>query len=370
MDSMTKVREMRQFGGSDLTAARTALEAEISSVGGARGRHTRGMVIGGGAIAAGVVLAASLVGGIHPSPASAQEILENAAALQVALYDTPLEKGQFLRTTYVRESLSYLGAGWQEEAEPFSTVPDDAIAAVLTGSSDVSYRSADPSDDVTHDTDDYYGIAAYGDTAAAEAAWADYYMTGGAAKIGKKNPGKVWRTGSSAQGTGFLEWELQGEIPEDPQAFLDAWTARAGAIDPESDAGTRTGTREPALDRLWRLVGDVDFANASGHDRAVVLRALALTDGAEVVSTSGDLSVVQYHGEWGTYRLTIDTAKGQLVKVQTESTRGIRYAADSSDESVVDIRVPAFVPEGTYASTETITQDVVDAAPQTDDRDD
>lgn len=362
MDGMTKVREMRQPGSSDLTAARAALNAEIASAGVGRRGHSRGLVIGGGVLAAAAVVTATVVGGIHPASASAQEVLENAASLQVALYDTPLDEGQFLRTTYVREALSYLNEGWQAQVEPFSAVPEDAVAAVLTGSTDVSYRSSDPSGEVTHDTDDYYGIAAYGDTAAAEAAWAEYYVAAGAARIGEKNPSEVWSTSATAPGSTFLERELKGSVPDDPQAFLDAWTARAAERDSEANADA--GTREPALDQLWRLVGDVDFANASGSERATVLRALALTDGAEVVSTDGDLSVVQYRGEWGTYRLTIDTAKGQLVKVQTASTRGIAYAADSSQERLVDVTVPGFVPEGVFTSTETITQDVVDAAPQ------
>ncbi|MFE6733163.1 hypothetical protein [Microbacterium sp. NPDC057650] len=361
MDSMNKVREMRQSGASDLSVARASLEAAIASGGGDRRRSSRGMVIGGGVLAAGLVVAGTLVGGLLPQAASAQEVLENAAALQVDLYDTSLEEGQFLRTKIVRESISYLNEGWQTDAEPFSAVPVHPVAAVLTGSTDISYRSADRSDDVTQDTSGYYGIQAYGDTAAADAAWAEYYVPGGTAKIGEQAPGEVWRTEGRAPGSRFLEGKLQGRIPEDPQAFLDAWIASA-------EGGTATG--EPALDQLWRVVGDADFANASGRDRATVLRALALTDGAEVVSTDGDLSVVQYKGEWGTYRLTIDTAKGQIIAVQSEIHRGAVYVGDGNKERLADFETPAFVPDGTFSSTETISVDVVDSVPQTDAYDD
>lgn len=360
MDNLTRVRDLRHDGPSDLGPARAALDAAISAPHRSRSR-ARGVALGATALAVAGVITASSIGLLNPesvAPASAaQTILVKAADMQVGNYDFPVADGQFLRTSVQYADLVYVGKDWQAQPEPFRTVATDAAAAVATGSTTTVYKPAGADPEYTIESVDFHGVEAYGDTAAAQAAWAKYYEAAGTPQIGTagapsayRTTSSLWKTGGTASATAVLP----GDFPSDPQKFLDAWTARAGSGE----------VQRPVVEQLWFSLTDPAVIHASGKYRAALLGALALTDGATVERSANNSAELVYKGNWGTYRVAIDTEKGLIQKVQVTNSK-IQDWSDGSGKPV-DTQRPAFVPATTADLTVTIDQSVVDSAPKTD----
>lgn len=275
----------------NLTSARQSLENEISSPHHATPTRRRalrwGLGLGGAGIAnAGTFAVIAIVGGsvvapLSDQPASASEILEQAAAAtldEISAADQPLAPGQYLKVSRVTEQvitnpdLMFTAGGTPPE-------PETCAAFTVSNVTDI-YVPADRSADWIVDTQgdvvtDYFGPKG-------EELKTAYY------KVREPVPPSVWSHPNGAImpefGTPefpytFDAWrEKYAEVPRDPAELFAWFEARSFAYD---------GFSEPSdLDVvntiLWVLQANLPPADL----RAAMLQAIADSEVFEVMSVS------------------------------------------------------------------------------------
>ncbi|SDL37481.1 hypothetical protein [Microbacterium azadirachtae] len=349
MDTLTQVRELRQTGPSDLGAARAALDTAINSSPRRNTRpRTRGLLIGAATLAVGGIVTASTIGLLGgpgspagPASASAQEILANAATLQISNYDFPLNAGQFLHTTVTTQRLVYLNP--QDPADPFTAMADGATGAVITEDTRNVYTPAS-GDEYTIQDIGFHGTTSYGDLTAVQTGWKNYYEANGVPAIGAAPDATAYRS---------ADWMVTQASGTDLNA-LDKNRPGADTL--------RTQLGQPTIEDQWRSLADPRVIYGTGEYRATLLNALSQTDGVTVDHNDNGIANLTYTGTWATYKVTIDTAKGLIQKVQITDAKLATTDTTGKSTTVSQTR-PSFVPADTADLTVTITQDVVDAAP-------
>ncbi|KQQ65361.1 hypothetical protein [Microbacterium sp. Leaf320] len=294
-------------------------------------------------VTAGVV--AANIGGVTdpssvPTANAASVLLNDAAQLQLTTSDPQVGPEQYLRTTIAMSNISKVHEGWENSSDPFNEHDGQILAAVRTESVSTQYeREGAPL--ITEELY-FHGVEVLGDAATAQAAWDGYYGDTNVPPIGTAPEPIVWEVPSSPY--------LLGTYPTNPQQYLDEHLAAAKEMEevlPEE-------LRQPPERSMWVAMGDESFHSAPAAYRATHLKALALLPGITITHEDDARAVLECATSRGDlYRVTLDTHSGRVLKVEE------RF----SERANPDGSTPPFL-EGKFDISHTITQDVVDAAPQ------
>lgn len=315
MELLEQVREIgadiEPVGEGAVMAARQQLLREIAreerSAPSHRGARRRW--IGGSALVGGIA-AAALVIGVVVNPASvptaaASVVLEHAAEATLATVALSPAPGQYIR---IEETFEQLHSGF---------APKEGLeyeVRYTTEYSRVIYVPSDRSDDwVAHFkpvrvtvTDGDTGLT--DDIEVAEGVGTEKALAGVA-------PIEAYPGGRIMAGDGWETHEYRinqmeryyDEMPREPQRLLD-WIGRY-----EQEEGIAA----PALVNLY------GFNLAPADLRATIFRALALLEGASVISVDGDITTIAYpEGGEDDLRavISVDTALGLIVGFGHEVT--------------------------------------------------
>lgn len=322
MELMERVREIgadaRGLSDAGVDGARMALRREIAReerVDAASSRHRRARWIGGSALAGGLAATALVIGVVAvpaTSPtASAAELLERAAQATLTAEVLSPAPGQYIQI----EEISRYELGWASDASApgggwWDSRSSATSATVLQ--TRALYVPADRSADWVRD----YNVS----TEVLEISGPDAETAGPALSTSGPAAGLGVEVYPGGQ---FTEPELAAngvdaprfvngmecyydEMPREPEALV-AWLKQHEGVDSASSPSCPPPS----------LTEPENFNLAPAELRATMFRALALTDGAKVVRTDGDITTIAFPegGESTDWMNTvdIDTASGLMV---------------------------------------------------------
>lgn len=370
MDSLSSVRDLRRPYESDVSAARTALTVEMAGARRVRPRHTGARLSAAvvGCLVVGGIAAGSLTGVFEPGgveAASAAPELLTRAAVNVAEYDFDLAPGQYLATTVTTDQLAYVNAEQHGTEYPLLTgVAEGAIAAVTLTDTNTVYRPGETGGPTIISTSKPYPTDAVGDLTIVDAVLAEYLLDPWG-----EEPSYVYEQWDGeypeevdplAADSGALPEEAAPprpgrDFPKDPAEFLAAWEKSVPLDGPDQMSTTEWMLNQVPYDAFGSVL------DASGEYRATFLRALALADDVTVDSTDGDVTVFMAESPRATYRLTVDTARGLVRKLDVFATQAFGVAG-----TLIPVGSSPLVPAEIPTMTVTVTQEIVDSAPAVD----
>lgn len=279
------------------------------------------MGLGAGGLVAGTAVVVMAVAGVltpAAPDAAAAEVLEQAAAVTVAVPDAQVTDGQFLRIQTVDEFVQF----WDEDAADdgngdtfaFNASRDSAEAAVLVRDTRVLYVPADRSADWLYDWGDAEVVRSFG--AQGERAAAEWSSSPGASIRERGTvqvlPGGVWPVGDGdvppvpQLADGYRPY--YDVMPREPAALRDWLRARSGMTGAEGDRWVVASLADPSAINL--MPADL---------RAAFFRAIALIPGFGVVDDDGGTATLRYSVPGHrTTTIVIDTSLG-LVDAIAES---------------------------------------------------
>ena len=359
MDVLNSVREMRSPVDSDVSVARAALDSEIADPHSTQARpRARAAMVAVGALVIGGIVAGNALGWSQPgsggAEAAAAATLLNTAAVNVGEYDFPATDGQYIATTIVGSTLYYVHPGWEKksfsDALNESYIADGAVAAVQADITQTVYQPVDKSAAVTTEQSGFEATAFFGDQDVAHAA-ASAELYGTAAAGVRTEP-----ESATADTEPTSPVSPNGDYPTDAAAFRSAWAAANNSV----EAPTDSMQMSTSMSMIAALIADDDgILSAPGEYRAVFLRALALGEDLTVVSTEGDVSVLEASSANDTFRITVDTAKGLIQKSEWLQ----RVFQPTPDAQPMNVGTASFVPKDAPREWTTVTQAVVDSKP-------
>ena len=363
MDVLNSVREMRSPVDSDVSVARAALDSEIADPHSTQARpRARAAMVAVGALVIGGIVAGNALGWSQPgnggAEAAAAATLLNTAAVNVGEYDFPAEPGQYIATTIVNSTLAYVHPGWESTSFSDSLdsgyIADGALAAVQTDQTLTLYQPVDRSQPLTSAQSAIEATAFYGDqTVAHAAAKAELFGTSAPGVYTEHESMKQWVEEHKDDASPVSQY---ADYPKDAAAFRTAWAQANNTAEAPADR-TQMST---SMSMISALIGASEgILSAPGEYRAVFLRALALGEDLKVVSTDGDVSVLEASSDNDTYRITVDTAKGLIQKSEWLQ----RVYQPTTDAQPVDVGTASFVPKDTPREWTTVSQQVVDSKP-------
>lgn len=342
MELLERVREI----GSEtpalrqeaVNAARQSLLREIAREERARAERLaqRRRWIGGASLAGGLAAAALVIGVVaNPigAPTAAAAVLEEAAATTLTTEVLNPAAGQYIRLdeSYEQSNLGYA---------PEEGVEHDVDYTVSSSRS--LYVPADRSEDWISEVNPQTVTVTRGDPELADdiAAWLEQELgtATGAAGIaaieaypgGRIMAGDGWETHDFRLNTMERYYD---EMPRDPAALLD-WIE---SYEPEP------GVAPPVLVDLY------GFNLAPPDLRASIFGALALQEGASVLTVQGDITSIAYpeRGE-NTARavIDVDTARGLIVGFGHEETTDDGTTTMSDNFGRLTISLADTAPEG------------------------
>lgn len=359
MDVLDQVRDLRPTYPSSTQAPRVALQREIARSRRARPLRRVALVsLGGAAVAAAVVTAVAvsppgLVS--QPSAASAAVYLtETAASIRATATTTPAA------VAVTSRQLGMVG-GPNTVFAPFGDIRAGAVGAVVSESSS-TYRRDEGG--VVHVVDEvrFHSTEVYGDEGAVAAAWDGYYGNTDIGPLGTAPVAELPYTASAREEklpvatTGF---------PDDPAAFLAAWTQgmqdrmaeekaeRATLVegDPEAsgvyDAITERYDVPTADNMIFTLATSPAVHTAPAEYRATFLEALALAPGIVVDEDSAAVKVLAYSSDTSRYRMSIDPAAGAITQIDEylQKVPGSLWSASTKNDPLVDVGSAGFLPD-------------------------
>lgn len=337
MELLERVRDIGadtpDLGVDAMNGARQSLLREI-----AReeriGRRRRTRWVGGSVLAAGLAVAALVIGVVaNPSgtPTAAAAVLEDAATTTLTTEALTLEPGQYLR---IDESFGWHGSGFSPE----EGVEHDVDYVVE--SSRAIFVPADRSDDWIAEAQPESVTVTRGDSELAEeiAAWLG--TTGSATGPAGVAPVEAYPEGRIMAGDGWQTHDYRlnsmeryyDEMPRDPERlreWIDGYEPEPGVAPPE-------------------LVDLYGFNLAPADLRASIFQALALQDGASVLSTDGDVTTIAYpESRESPARavIAVDTARGLIVGFGYEQTAADGSTTISDDFGRLSISIVDTAPE-------------------------
>ncbi len=429
----------------DMVSARNALHREITRAertGARPGRHRLRLAVGAGggvaavgaAVVTGIVLggAGTVVSAVAPpssapfiaapEPATAAELLEQAAtaaadSIDVTAQDQELAPGQYLKVRATRSSWEFLSPGQPAWQGGFSPVREGAVAAYRVDDHTVDYYAADPLDSVHGGSEDSLPREFVGDRAALEAAWnANADLFGGtfaerlAAPENDVYYGREWvewftsndpgAPGFDREKAGITEEEENemvatakevrdgrspvdqyGAYPTDPAEFLTAWGkwhVMGGDSWVAGHTEQEVAKRQAEVDALAPdalaqakedAIGDIliqsqvsDFVTAPAAYRALMLRTVATAGSITVDEHVGDIADIRFSTADADFVASIDVVRGQVLSVDQFTKREEISTADGTNV-IAEIGSTSLLPEGTPDSSYRVTIEVVDSAP-------
>lgn len=448
MDPLNHVNELIPPDAADrvdMVSARNALHREIARserTGARSGRRRLGLAVGAGgglaavgaAVVTGIVLggAGTVVSAVAPpssapfiaapEPASAAELLEQAAtaaadSIDVTAQDQDLAPGQYLKVRATRSTWEFLSPGQPTWQGGFSPVREGAVAAYRMDDHTVDYYAADPLDGVYGGSEDSLPREFVGDRAALDAAWnANANKHGGTFAERLAAPekdvyyGREWlewfnanepgapgfdreKAGISAEeeqemaaaakevSDGWSPVDQYGAYPTDPAEFLTAWGkwhVMGGESWVQSHSEQEVAKRQAEVDALTPdalaqakqdAIGDIliesqlsDFVTAPAAYRALMLRTVATAPSITVDKHVGDIADIRFSTDDADFVASIDVVRGQVLSVDQFTKREEVSTADGKNV-VAEIGSTSLLPEGTPDSSYRVTIEVVDSAP-------
>ncbi|WP_307365147.1 hypothetical protein [Microbacterium sp. W4I4] len=287
-------------------------------------RWTVGLVGAGAAVAAGAVVITNLLPtepgtpgvppGLMPQPASASELLEQAADRVASSGGAVPAAGQFLR---IEETDSFLQFSIPDAATGELTPMGNranAEAAFTTEHTTALYVPADREDEWVWDLRDPWTVGqTWGeDAAAAVKVWQRLEQDGSSTP-------QVWRLpgGRDPQSTETPDATLDGrelfeQMPREPQALLDWFRERSGLTGAEADAAA-----------VWSMSSTLSSSLAPADLRAAMFDALALVKGMQVDDPEADQVTFTYSAtgaDWvRTTTFTLDTERSLITELSDVS---------------------------------------------------
>lgn len=311
MPLLDRVRAIRadenHLEPENLASARQSLENEISSPQHATQTRRRalrwGLGLGGAGIAtAGTFAVLAIVGGsvvapLSDQPASASEILEQAAAAtldEISAADQPLAPGQYLRIDRVEETL-YTG-------------PEIPVCAAFTAHVKSSmYIPADRNDDWVIDRGELIVTDVIGSGGQELVDWTTKWEIRTEAETIAYPGGTGWDNNFVVLGELL---ERLDSMPRDPVELLDYINNLLAEASVPQDERTATATREILSLLEWNL--------PPADLRAAMLNALSISNQFEVASISDEIAtlvrVADSQGGSGE-TVTVDMTTGNIISV-------------------------------------------------------
>ncbi len=283
-------------------------------------RWTVGLVGAGAAVAAGAVVITNLLPaepgtpgvppGLMPQPASAAELLEQAADRVAEGGGAMPGAGQFLR---IEETASFLEFSIPDAATG-ELMPmgnrENAEAAFTIEHTTALYVPADREDEWVWDLRDPWAVEqTWGESAAdAVKVWQRLDQDGG-------DTPQVWRLpgGRDPQSTENPDATLDGRelfdrMPREPRALLDWFRERSGLAGAEADAAA-----------VWSMSSTLSSSLAPADLRAVMFDALSLVKGIQVDDPGADQVTFTYSvtgADWvRTTTFTLDTEQSLITEL-------------------------------------------------------
>lgn len=383
MDPITTLRSMSPttIDEPDYDAARTVLRHRIEKESARTEPTSRARRVGLGGI--GIVLAASVsaiaivvasgtLSPVDPKPASAAELLTQAAdGVAISAQEFVAGPGQYLKLGMEQTDFFILDptAASDGSVFPFETHIDRSgrTAALAVGASADYYYPSDTSKPYVLEHGEKT-VTAYGDEQAAKAAYDLDRDSGRYPAPQPKTESYPYTDETKANGFVMADKRIvpYDEPPTDPQELLDWWGAESvrawedekaflADAPPEVAATADLPAAAPsaAMAIAESLAGGNLTVEAPAPFRENLLRALAFAPDVSLAGRDGDLAQFDVNDGDTTVRLTIDTVIGTVERVDVYTHRASIMADGALGQGVPDLSME-------------FTQEVVDRAPKVD----
>jgi len=261
------------------------------------------LALGGAALGA----AAFVVVPVGAPPAAAQ-VLQDAASLSASATNLDVPAGEYLRIESKSTELVLWDVDMPAPWARFNNGnPRSAEAGLDVASTRTIYVPANRADDwILRDADSHV-VRAIGDRAAeAQHDWTRLFAP--SAGETTRYPGGKVADPEGSKPTYLDDRDVYDQMPRDPDALLSWWRDRSGLSGEDADRSAVEGMAE-----------DLSMNLAPADLRSATFDALALVDGAKVLSEEADMTTIAFPWTLGSRtletRLTIDTARGLVTGV-------------------------------------------------------